>query len=39
MLLGGAIVLLVERPAQPHTGSSRGADDLSFQRSELLPNR
>jgi hypothetical protein len=38
MLLGSAIVLLVERPAQPHA-DSMDADDLSFRRSELLHNR
>jgi hypothetical protein len=35
MLLGAAIVLLVESPAQPH-GTT---DDPDFQRSELLHNR
>jgi hypothetical protein len=38
MLLGTAIVLLVERPAQPHTDNKR-ADDLGFEQSELLHNR
>ena len=38
MLLGGAIVLLIERPARPDT-QSMDADDLSFQRSQLLHNR
>jgi hypothetical protein len=38
MLLGGAIVLLIERPARPNTQST-DADDLSFQRSQLLHNR
>ena len=36
MLLGSAIVLLVEHPAQPHTDSAGG---LSFQGSELIHNR
>jgi hypothetical protein len=35
MLLGAAIVLLVESPAQPHGAT----DDPAFQRSELLHNR
>ena len=38
MLLGAAIVLLVESPAQPHR-ESMGADDPAFPRSELLHNR
>ena len=38
MLLGSAIVLLVEHPAQPHTDSV-DAGGLSFQGSELLHNR
>lgn len=37
MLLGGAIVLLVERPAQPHA-DSRDAHGPAFQRSELVHN-
>lgn len=38
MLLGSAIVLLVERPTEPRADSV-DADDLSFRRSELLHNR
>jgi hypothetical protein len=38
MLLGSAIVLLVENPAQPHI-DRLDADDLSLQRSDLLHNR
>jgi hypothetical protein len=38
MLLGAAIVLLVESPAQPH-GDSMETDDPAFHRSELLHNR
>ena len=38
MLLGAAIVLLVESPAHPHR-ESMGADDPAFPRSELLHNR
>jgi hypothetical protein len=37
MLLGTAIVLLVERPAQPHNDDKR-ADGLGFEQSELLHN-
>jgi hypothetical protein len=37
MLLGTAIVLLVERPSQPGTGSMKA--DLGFDNSELLDNR
>jgi len=35
MLLGAAVLLVVERPAEPHT-NRMSADDLVFQRSELL---
>jgi hypothetical protein len=38
MLLGTAIVLLVERPAQARTEVDR-ADDLSLQQPQLLNNR
>jgi hypothetical protein len=36
MLLGTAIVLLVERPAQPQTDRSASADGLSLEQSQLL---
>ena len=39
MLLGTAIVLLVERPAQPATDRGAIADDLSLQEPQLLNNR
>jgi len=41
MLLGTAIVLLVERPAQvlPQIERSAAADDLSFQQPQLLKHR
>jgi len=39
MLLGTAIVLLVERPAQPQADRSTAADDLSLQQSQLLKHR
>ena len=39
MLLGTAIVLLVERPAQPQADRSTAADDLSLQQSQLLKRR
>ena len=39
MLLGTAIVLLVERPAQPETDRSVTSDDLSLQQSQLPYNR
>jgi hypothetical protein len=39
MLLGTAIVLLVERPAQPQIDGSVTSDDLSFQQSQLPYNR
>ncbi len=38
MLLGTAIVLLVERPAQPQTDRD-AASDLSLQQPQLLNNR
>jgi hypothetical protein len=41
MLLGTAIVLLLERPVQPETGQDTGAasGDLSLQQPELSNNR
>jgi hypothetical protein len=39
MLLGTAIVLLVERPPQPQTDRSAAAGDLSLQHSHLLEHR
>jgi hypothetical protein len=39
MLLGTAIVLLVERPPQPQTDRSASAGDLSLQHSQLLEHR
>ena len=39
MLLGTAIVLLVERPPQPQTDRSASAGDLSLQQSQLLEHR
>jgi hypothetical protein len=39
MLLGTAIVLLVERPAQPQADRSTAADDLCLQQSQLLKHR
>ena len=39
MLLGTAIVLLVERPAQPQIDGSVTSDDLSLQQSQLPYNR
>jgi len=39
MLLGTAIVLLVERPAQSQADRSTAADDLSLQQSQLLKHR
>ena len=39
MLLGTAIVLLVERPAQPQVDRSTADDDLSLQQSQLLKHR
>jgi hypothetical protein len=38
MLLGTAVVLLVERPAQPQADRSAMPDDLSLQQSQLLNN-
>ena len=39
MLLGTAIVLVVERPAQPQADRSAAPDDLSLQQPQLLNNR
>jgi hypothetical protein len=39
MLLGTAIVLLVERPAQAEVDRSMSADDLSLQQSQFADNR
>jgi hypothetical protein len=39
MLLGTAIVLLVERPAQPQSDGSLTLDALSPDRRQLLNNR
>jgi hypothetical protein len=39
LLLGTAIVLLLERPAQPQTDAGVTPDDLSLQQSQLLNNR
>jgi hypothetical protein len=39
MLLGTAIVLLVERPAQPQVESAASAPDLSLQQSQRLEHR
>ena len=39
MLLGTAIVLLVERPAQPQVDRSVTSADLSLQQSQLLKHR
>jgi hypothetical protein len=39
MLLGTAIVMLVERPAQPAIDRSEEASDLSLQQSQLLEHR
>ena len=39
MLLGTAIVLLVERPARPQIDGSVTLDDLSLQQSQLLKHR
>jgi len=39
MLLGTAIVLLVERPAQPEVERDTASDDLSLQQSQLPYNR
>jgi hypothetical protein len=39
LLIGTAIVLLVERPAQPQLDRSVASSDLSLQESQLLHNR
>jgi hypothetical protein len=39
MLLGTAIVLLVERPAQPQTERGVTLDEINLERRELLINR
>jgi hypothetical protein len=39
MLLGTAIVLLVERPAQPQTDRSVAGDGLALQQPQLLDSR
>ncbi len=39
MLLGTAIVLLVERPAPPETDHSSASADLSLEQSQLANNR
>ena len=39
LLIGTAIVLLVERPAQPQPSRSAVADELSLQQPQLLNNR
>ncbi len=39
MLLGTAIVLVVERPAQPQIERAATPDDLSLQQSQFLNNR
>jgi hypothetical protein len=39
ILLGTAIVLLVERPAQPQSDPRATSDDLSLQQSQLLKHR
>jgi hypothetical protein len=39
ILLGTAIVLLVERPAQPQSDHGAVAGDLSFQQSQFLKHR
>ena len=39
MLLGTAIVLVVERPAQPEVERGAASDDLSLQQSQFLNNR
>ena len=38
MLLGTAIVLLLERPVQPQINRGTTPDDLSFQQAQLLNN-
>jgi hypothetical protein len=39
MLLGTAIVLIVERPAEPETDRRATSDNLSFQQSQFLHDR
>jgi hypothetical protein len=39
ILLGTAIVLLVERPAQPQSDRGAVAGDLPFQQSQFLKHR
>ena len=39
LLLGTAIVLLIERPARPEARSERSGDELSLQHPEFLDNR
>jgi hypothetical protein len=39
MLLGTAIVLLVERPAQPQTGRSMASEGLALQQSQFVQHR
>jgi hypothetical protein len=39
MLLGTAILLLVESPVEPQTDRSASADDLSLQQPQLLKHR
>jgi hypothetical protein len=39
MLLGTAIVLLVERPAQPQTDSGATTDGMALEQPQLLNNR
>jgi hypothetical protein len=39
MLLGTAIVMLVEPPVRPQTDRSAGTEDLSLQQSQLLKHR
>ena len=39
LLLGTAIVLLVERPAEPQTDAGAASGDLSLQQSQFPYNR
>jgi hypothetical protein len=39
MLLGTAIVMLVEPPVRPQTDRSASTEDLSLQQSQLLKHR
>ena len=39
MLLGTAIVMLVERPAQPRTSESRTSETLTLEQAQLRYNR